>query len=120
MKSIRSAGAVTLGSLVLLLLSGCSLGLPDNGAPTGKVRSAEQGGDEPCPDGTETEEFPSHQSDFHHCRPVFETLSGWQEEIDETLPRAAQSYVSFVEGALDVPVTLVGTGAARERVLALG
>ena len=72
------------------------------------------------PDGTETEEFPSHQSDFHHCRPVFETLSGWQEEIDETLPRAAQSYVSFVEGALDVPVTLVGTGAARERVLALG
>ena len=71
------------------------------------------------PDGTETEEFPSHQSDFHHCRPVFETLSGWQEEIDETLPRAAQSYVAFVERALDVPVTLVGTGAARERVLAL-
>ena len=71
------------------------------------------------PDGTETDEFPSHQSDFHHCRPVFETLSGWREEIDETLPRAAQGYVSFVEEALDVPVRLVGTGAARERVLAL-
>ncbi|MBA3402478.1 MAG: adenylosuccinate synthase [Actinobacteria bacterium] len=71
------------------------------------------------PDGAETEEFPSHQSDFHHCQPVFETLSGWQEEIAETLPRAAQSYVSFVERALEVPVTLVGTGAARERVLAL-
>ena len=71
------------------------------------------------PDGAETEEFPSHQSDFHHCRPVFETLSGWQEEIAETLPRAAQSYVSFVERALGVPVTLVGTGAAREHVLAL-
>ncbi len=26
------------------------------------------------PDGSETEEFPAHQSDFHHCRPVFETL----------------------------------------------
>ena len=72
------------------------------------------------PDGSETEEFPSHQSDFHHCRPVFETLSGWQEEIDDTLPRAARDYVSFVERALDVQVTLVGTGAARERVLALG
>jgi len=71
------------------------------------------------PDGAETEEFPSHQSDFHHCRPVFETLSGWQEEIAETLPRAAQSYVSFVERALGVPVTLVGTGAAREHVLTL-
>ncbi|MDQ3381323.1 MAG: adenylosuccinate synthase [Actinomycetota bacterium] len=72
------------------------------------------------PDGAETEEFPSHQSDFHHCQPVFETLSGWQEEIDEVLPRAAQSYVSFVERMLEVPVTLVGTGAARERVLTLG
>ena len=71
------------------------------------------------PDGSETEEFPSHQSDFHHCRPVFETLSGWHQEIEECLPAAAQAYVSFVERALDVPVTLVGTGAARERVLAL-
>ncbi|MDQ3671236.1 MAG: adenylosuccinate synthase [Actinomycetota bacterium] len=72
------------------------------------------------PDGAETEELPAHQSDFHHCRPIFETLPGWQEEIDDILPAAAQSYVSFVERALDVPVTLVGTGAARERVLALG
>ena len=72
------------------------------------------------PDGSETDEFPAHQSDFHHCRPVFETLGGWEAEIDESLPAAAQRYVSFVEEALGVPVTLVGTGAARERVLALG
>jgi adenylosuccinate synthase len=71
------------------------------------------------PDGGETEEFPAHQSDFHHCRPVFETLPGWEAEIGERLPTAAQEYVSFVEGGLGVPVTLVGTGAARERVLAL-
>jgi adenylosuccinate synthase len=72
------------------------------------------------PDGTETEEFPAHQSDFHHCRPVFHTLEGWDGEIGESLPPAAQQYVSFVEATLGVPVTLVGTGAARERVLALG
>jgi adenylosuccinate synthase len=73
------------------------------------------------PDGTETDEFPAHQSDFHHCRPVFETLAGWQEELDgPELPDAARAYVRFVEGALDVPVTLVGTGQARERVLELG
>ncbi len=72
------------------------------------------------PDGTETEHFPAHQSDFHHCRPVFETLPGWQAEIgDDGLPRAASEYVAFVESALGVPVTLVGTGAARDRVLAL-
>jgi adenylosuccinate synthase len=72
------------------------------------------------PDGTETEEFPAHQSDFHHCRPVFETLSGWETHISDELPSAARAYVAFVEESLGVPVTLVGTGAEREQVLALG
>jgi adenylosuccinate synthase len=72
------------------------------------------------PDGSETAEFPAHQSDFHHCRPVFETLAGWQVELTaDTLPAPAQAYVRFVEEALGVPVALVGTGAERERVLAL-
>jgi adenylosuccinate synthase len=72
------------------------------------------------PDGRETDDFPAHQSDFHHCRPVWVTLPGWEEELEgDGLPAAAARYVEFVEEALDVPVTLVGTGAARERVLTL-
>ena len=72
------------------------------------------------PDGSETEDFPAHQSDFHHCRPVFEVLDGWEAPIEDELPDAARAYVGFVADALGVPVTLVGTGAAREHVLALG
>jgi adenylosuccinate synthase len=73
------------------------------------------------PDGSETRDFPAHQSDFHHCQPVWETLAGWGEELEgDALPRAARSYVAFVEDTLAVPVRLVGTGAARERVLARG
>jgi adenylosuccinate synthase len=72
------------------------------------------------PDGTETEEFPAHQSDFHHCRPLWHVLPGWGHELSgPALPDAAARYVAFVEEALGVPVTLVGTGAARERVLSL-
>jgi adenylosuccinate synthase len=72
------------------------------------------------PHGSETDEFPAHQSDFHHCRPVFETLAGWQEQLDgPALPEAARGYVRFVERTLGVPVTLVGTGQAREHVLTL-
>ncbi|MFL6014869.1 MAG: adenylosuccinate synthase [Gaiellaceae bacterium] len=70
------------------------------------------------PDGTETPNFPAHQSDFHHCRPVFQMLEGWRQPLGDELPDAAQAYVEFIEEALDVPVRLVGTGAERERVLA--
>ncbi len=74
-------------------------------------------------DGSETEHFPAHQSDFHHAEPVWETLPGWAEPLDNAsslhdLPAAARAYVEFVSSALDVPIELVGVGAARERVLA--
>src|ERR671930_709843 len=42
------------------------------------------------PDGTETPHFPAHQSDFHHCRPVYETLGGWEQPLDGDLPTAVQ------------------------------
>jgi adenylosuccinate synthase len=74
------------------------------------------------PDGTETEEFPAHQSDFHHCRPVYATLPGWDEPLDGVesladLPAPARDYVSFIEGQLGVEVSLIGTGAERAQVL---
>ena len=57
------------------------------------------------------------------CEPVWETLPGWQQPLDDAsslddLPAAARDYVEFVSHALDVPIELVGVGAARERVLA--
>jgi adenylosuccinate synthase len=69
------------------------------------------------PDGREIAEFPAHQSDFHHARPVYETLTGWREPLDEGLPGAARDYVEFVGGALELEVTMIGTGADRERVI---
>jgi adenylosuccinate synthase len=74
-------------------------------------------------DGSETPHFPAHQSDFHHARPVWEVLPGWRAPLDgaasrEAMPEPARRYVEFVETALEVPVELVGVGAARERVLA--
>jgi adenylosuccinate synthase len=70
-------------------------------------------------DGSETYEFPAHQSDFHHCRPVYETLAGWEQPITDDLPTPARAYVDFVERQLGVEISLVGTGAERERVVAL-
>jgi adenylosuccinate synthase len=69
------------------------------------------------PDGTETKEFPAHQSDFHHARPVYETLPGWREPVTDVLPDAARRYVAFVEEAVELEVTMVGTGADRASVV---
>jgi adenylosuccinate synthase len=70
-------------------------------------------------DGSETHEFPAHQSDFHTARPVYQTLPGWEKPLDDELPEAARGYVEFVERALEVEIALVGTGADREHVVAL-
>jgi adenylosuccinate synthase len=74
-------------------------------------------------DGSETEDFPAHQSDFHHAGAVWETLPGWSQPLDgastlDELPPAARDYVAFVSDALGLPIELVGVGAARDRVLA--
>jgi adenylosuccinate synthase len=75
------------------------------------------------PDGSTTADFPAHQSDFHHAKPVYEVLQCWDEPLDEVdrvedLPAAARRYVEFIERELDVEVSLIGTGRAREDVLA--
>jgi adenylosuccinate synthase len=74
------------------------------------------------PDGSETPDFPAHQSDFHAAAPVYEVLPGWSEPLDgcaslEELPDAARAYVELVERELGVEVTLLGTGAERSSVL---
>ena len=73
-------------------------------------------------DGSETEDFPAHQSDCHHCEPVYETLPGWEQPLDSLtdvseLPAAARGYVELIEQRLGVEVCLIGTGRERERVL---
>jgi adenylosuccinate synthase len=73
-------------------------------------------------DGSRTTEFPAHQTDFHHAKPVFDVLPGWSGaslDVDtiEELPDEARAYVAFIERELDVEVALIGTGQSRERIL---
>jgi adenylosuccinate synthase len=74
------------------------------------------------PDGTETTEFPAHQTDFHHAKPVFKVLRGWSGDLDGVesrgdLPVEARDYIAYVERELGVEVELIGTGQSRERIL---
>ena len=73
-------------------------------------------------DGSVTDEFPPHQSDFHHATGVFEELPGWGVDISRVtsyadLPAAARDYVAWVEERLELPVTMVGVGPRRDQIL---
>ena len=74
------------------------------------------------PDGTETSEFPAHQSDFHHASPCTRRcLAGSSRSTTwarwPACPAAARDYVGFIEDSLGVEICMVGTGPDRERVL---
>ena len=66
------------------------------------------------PDGSETEDFPAHQSDFHHCAPVFETLAGWGEELaGPAASRARPARVRLVRRGGAQPCPSDGSSATR-------
>jgi adenylosuccinate synthase len=76
------------------------------------------------PDGSVTQDFPGHQSDFHHAAPVYEELDGWSVDISgartvSDLPAAARTYLEFVEERVGVPVAIVGTGQRRDQIVNL-
>jgi adenylosuccinate synthase len=73
-------------------------------------------------DGTRITEFPYHQSDFHHATPVYEDMAGWDEDVTgcrehDELPAAARAYVDAIAAAVEVPITLIGTGQGRHQVI---
>ena len=75
-------------------------------------------------DGTRYDHVPYHQSVLHKVRPVYETLPGWECEIDraermDDLPAAAQDYVRFVEELAGVPISFVSVGPGREQAIVL-
>lgn len=64
-------------------------------------------------------EMPSSLDNLAKCEVKYTELDGWTEDISnvksfEELPKAAQNYITFIEKELDVPITWVGTGPARE------
>lgn len=69
--------------------------------------------------------FPLIEEELAHCEPVYETLAGWEEEIQtartlDALPVAARNYVNRIAQVLEAPLTLVSVGPAPEETIAIG
>ena len=75
--------------------------------------------------GTRYEEFPRQHRVLYDCKPIYEDLPGWNEDISDArdfddLPKEAQQYVEYVEDVAGVPVTIVSVGPARSATLRRG
>lgn len=73
-------------------------------------------------DGKRVEELPYSQSDFHHAKPVYETLPGWSEDITKAksfsdLPKNAQAYVKALEEMSGAPISAIGVGPGRDETI---
>jgi adenylosuccinate synthase len=73
-------------------------------------------------DGQRVTEMPYSQTDFHHAKPVYETLPGWDEDITEAksfsdLPKNAQGYVRALEEMSGAPISAIGVGPGRTQTI---
>ncbi len=73
-------------------------------------------------DGRRIETFPSDQEALARCRPLYETLPGWQTEITHVrafadLPRPARDYVARLEELLGIPATCISVGPGRDQTI---
>ncbi|MDX3611225.1 adenylosuccinate synthetase, partial [Streptomyces sp. FL06-04B] len=73
-------------------------------------------------DGKRVEELPYNQTDFHHAKPIYETLPGWSEDITKAktfsdLPKNAQGYVKALEEMSGAPISAIGVGPGRTETI---
>ena len=75
-------------------------------------------------DGKRSEELPMTQTEFHHAKPIYEYLPGWQEDISkaktlEDLPANARAYVKYLEEISGTRISAVGVGQDRDATISL-
>jgi adenylosuccinate synthase len=66
--------------------------------------------------------IPADTSILSKIKPVYETLSGWKEDLTQVknpqdIPKNLQNYLHFIESFTGARINLVSTGAGREAVI---
>jgi adenylosuccinate synthase len=73
-------------------------------------------------DGQPTTYLPAEITTLARCRPIYETLPGWAEDVTAArkltdLPLNARRYIEFISDTLQTAVTYVSVGPARSQVV---
>ena len=72
-------------------------------------------------EGERYDEFPPNQTIFNKCRPVFEELPGWRDDISaarsvDDLPKEARAYLDALEGLVGTPIAWASVGPGRDQM----
>jgi adenylosuccinate synthase len=75
-------------------------------------------------DGERRTAFPSDAFVLEKCRPVYETLAGWREDLTAAreashLPAAARRYVDRIGELVGLPISIVSVGPDRAQTIHL-
>lgn len=70
------------------------------------------------------DEFPASLKVLGNCRPVYESLQGWPENITgirqyEDLPANVKKYLNRIEALTETPVSIISVGPDREQTIVL-
>ncbi len=86
-----------------------------SGFSTVKVCTAYKLGD------MEIDNFPPGAKILEDCKPVYQELPGWDEDVAtgdfDALPENARRFIEFIEEWLDVKVSFISTGPEREATI---
>ena len=69
-------------------------------------------------------DFPANLKVLDACKPVYETLPGWTEDITqirrfEDLPKNAKTYLTRIEELTETPIQIISVGPGREETIVL-
>lgn len=73
-------------------------------------------------EGERYDDFPPNQTIFNKCKPVFEDLPGWKDDITaareiDDLPKEARAYIERLEELTKTPVSWVSVGPKRDEIV---
>ncbi|HIN09701.1 MAG TPA: adenylosuccinate synthase [Phycisphaerales bacterium] len=74
------------------------------------------------PDGSTSDRFIPDARKLANAKPIFETMDGWSEEIDDVtspgdLPANARAYLDRISEILDLPISIVSVGPKRSQTV---
>lgn len=73
-------------------------------------------------DGETCNHFPTNASYFANCKPIYQTLPGWQESTTRCrslsdLPKNALNYLKYMAELMKVPIAIVSVGPGRDQTI---